>query len=290
MHFIPQIVAVSCAVSYAAANIAARYGMKHSNPATMTLVSFTTQTVVLGAIVGVSGSIPPLSYFPAILFVGIGFVMPVIRMLSFMGIATLGASRSVALRTSHPLFGALFAVLVLGEELKPAVLTGTVLVIAGTFLISWQREEGRGTVRWWYALFPLTAALITGLIQPMVRYGFSFSDYPVFFTALVGATSLSVSLAVAPVVTKFQRLHWNLGSLKSLVLAALLENLGFLLFMTAFNLAPVASVSPLIATSPMWVVLATLVIFRDLERVATSTLFGTLMTVAGTVIITIAHA
>jgi drug/metabolite transporter (DMT)-like permease len=289
MHFAPQIVAVSCAMSYAAANIAARYGMKDSNPATMTLVSFTTQTVVLAAIVGVSGNIPPLSYFPTVLFVGIGFVMPVIRMLSFMGIATLGASRSVALRTTHPLFGALFAVLVLREELKPAILAGTVLVIAGTFLISWQREEGRAAERWWYALFPLTAALITGLIQPLVRYGFSFSDYPVFFTALVGATSLSVSVVAGPVITKFQPLRWSVKSLRSLVLAALLENLGFLLFMTAFDLAPVATVSPLIATSPMWVVLATVVIFRDLERVAKSTIAGTVMTVAGTVIITIGH-
>jgi drug/metabolite transporter (DMT)-like permease len=277
-------------MSYAAANIAARYGMKDSNPATMTLVSFTTQTVVLAAIVAVSGNIPPLSYFPTILFVGVGFVMPIIRMLSFMGIATLGASRSVALRTTHPLFGALFAVLVLGEELKPAILAGTVLVIAGTFLISWQREEGRVAECWWYALFPLTAALITGLIQPLVRYGFSFSDYPVFFTALVGATSLSVSVAAGPVITKFQPLRWSVNSLRSLVLAALLENLGFLLFMTAFDLAPVATVSPLIATSPMWVVLATMVIFRDLERVARSTMVGTLMTVAGTIIITVGHA
>jgi uncharacterized membrane protein len=276
-------------MSYAAANIAARYGMKESNPATMTLVSFTTQTVVLGTIVGVSGSIPPLSYFPTILFVGVGFVMPLIRMLSFMGIATLGAARSVALRTSHPLFGALFAVLVLGEELKPAVMAGTMLVIVGTFLISWQREQGHAAERWWYVLFPLTAALITGLIQPLVRYGFSFSDYPLFFTALVGATSLSVSVAVAPVITKFQPLHCSLKGLRSLVLAGLLENLGFLLFMTAFDLAPVANVSPLIATSPMWVVLATVVMFRDLEKVAATTILGTIMTVAGTIIITIGH-
>jgi drug/metabolite transporter (DMT)-like permease len=100
---------------------------------------------------------------------------------------------------------------------------------------------------------------------------------------------LSVSVVAGPVITKFQPLRWSVKSLRSLVLAALLENLGFLLFMTAFDLAPVATVSPLIATSPMWVVLATVVIFRDLERVAKSTIAGTVMTVAGTVIITIGH-
>ncbi len=115
MNLAPQIVAFACAMSYAAANITARFGMKHSNPVTMALTSFATQTVVLGSIVLLSGSVPQISYFPAVLFVGIGFVMPVIRTLSYIGVATLGASRSVSLRSSNPLFGALFALIFLNE-------------------------------------------------------------------------------------------------------------------------------------------------------------------------------
>ncbi len=287
MSLPPQIVALACAVSYAAANIAARFGMKYSNPVTMTLTSFTTQTVVLWLIVLSSGSIPEISYSPAILFVGIGFVMPVIRTLTYIGITTMGASRSVSLRSSYPLFGALFALIFLKEELKPLVLAGTILVVSGTFFITWQRDDGRSASRWWYALFPLTAALMSGMIQPVVRYGLGIAYYPLFFTALIGVTSLSVFHISLPLIKRFQRPIWNRKGLKSLILASLLENLGFLLFITAFGLAPVTTVSPLIATSPMWVVLATLVIFRDLERVSLQTIIGTSLTVAGTVIITL---
>ena len=74
---------------------------------------------------------------------------------------------------------------------------------------------------------------------------------------------------------------------KSLIIASLIENLGFMFFVAAFGLAPVATVSPLIATSPMWVVLAALLIFRDLERVSFRTIVGTLLIVAGTVAITL---
>jgi len=56
---------------------------------------------------------------------------------------------------------------------------------------------------------------------------------------------------------------------------------------TGFGLAPVATVSPLIATSPMWVVLAALLIFRDLEQVSLRTIIGTALTVAGTIVITL---
>ena len=276
-------------MSYAAANIAAKFGLKHSNPVTMTLISFTTQTTVLGSIVLVSGSVPPISYFPAVLFVAIGFVMPVIRTLTYIGVAKMGASRSVSLRSSFPLFGALFALIFLGEELQPLVLAGTLLVVAGTVFITWQREDSPTAGRWWYALFPLTAAIVSGVIQPVVRYGLSFSHHPLFFSALVGVTSLSVNLSALPVIKKFQRPIWDRKGLKSLILASLFENLGFLLFVTAFGLAPVATVSPLIATSPMWVVFATLLIFRDLERVSLRTIVGTALTVAGTVAITLSR-
>lgn len=139
MSMVPQIVALACAISYAGSNIASKYGMKYSNPVTMTLISFTTQTVVLWSIVLLSGSIPPISYFPAVLFVGIGFVMPIIRTLTYIGVATMGSSRSMSLRSTHPLFGALFALIFLQEEPQPLVLAGTMLVITGTFFITWQR-------------------------------------------------------------------------------------------------------------------------------------------------------
>ncbi|MBI2540848.1 MAG: DMT family transporter [Deltaproteobacteria bacterium] len=287
MNLSPQVIALGSAISYAAANIAARFGMKHSNPVTMTLISFTTQTVVFWSLVLLSGSVPEISYFPAVLFVGIGFVMPVIRTLTYIGIVTMGASRSVSLRSSYPLFGALFALIFLNEELKPLVLAGTLLVVSGTFFITWQRANDPSAGRWWHALFPLTAALISGLIQPVVRYGLTVSYYPLFSTALVGVTSLSVYLGFLPLIKKFQRPIWSRKGLKSLVIAALLENLGFLLFITAFGLAPVAAVSPLIATSPMWVVLAALLIFRDLEQVSLRTMIGTALTVAGTIVITL---
>lgn len=287
MNLSPQIIALASAISYAAANIAARFGMQHSNPVTMTLISFTTQTVVLWSIVLLSGSVPKISYFPAVLFVGIGFVMPVIRTLTYIGIVTMGASRSVSLRSSYPLFGALFALIFLKEELKALVLAGIILVVAGTFFITWQRDDKLSAGRWWYALFPLSAALISGLIQPVVRYGLTISHYPLFFTALVGATSLSVYLSSLPLIKKLQRPVWNRKGLRNLIIAALLENLGFLLFITALGLAPVATVSPLIATSPMWVVLAALVIFRDLEQVSLRTMIGTALTVAGTIVITL---
>lgn len=60
-------------------------------------------------------------------------------------------------RSSHPLFGTLFILLVVGGEPTAFVPTGTMLVVVGTFLISWKFDKNPAAKGWWYAMFPLTA-------------------------------------------------------------------------------------------------------------------------------------
>jgi drug/metabolite transporter (DMT)-like permease len=99
------------------------------------------------------------------------------------------------------------------------------------------------------------------------------------------ASSLSLSLTLMPLVNRYQRPVWSIQAVKGLIIASLFENLGFVLFVTSFGLAPVATVSPMIASSPMWVVLAGLLIFR--KRMSWQTIIGTVSTVGGT--ITLGH-
>jgi drug/metabolite transporter (DMT)-like permease len=46
-------------------------------------------------------------------------------------------------------------------------------------------------------------------------------------------------------------------------------------------------VSPIIATSPLWVVLGSRLFLRDIERLTLRTIFGALCVVAGTIAISI---
>jgi len=71
------------------------------------------------------------------------------------------------------------------------------------------------------------------------------------------------------------------------VLAGIFETVGFLLFLAALSAGPVVLVAPFIGTTPMWVLIGTVILMRDIEQVNYRTATGTLFTVAGTIAISL---
>lgn len=282
-----QLIALSSAISYAASTISARLGMRYSTPITMTCISLIVHTTTLWATVFFTGGIPEVATVALVLFVLVGFLMPVMRLLTYTGIARIGASRSGSLRSTHPLFSALIAIAILQEEASRAVLMGTFLVVLGIVFISWQPEERLMPSRRWYVLFPLTASFIAGIVHPITRYALSISTYPLFFAALVGIVSLITFVGYLALASPSQQPVWHRKALWPFLAAGLFETLGFLLFNTAMSLGPVVLVSPLIGTVPMWVLLGSVVLLRKLEQVGFRTVIGTCSVVAGTIAISL---
>lgn len=52
-------------------------------------------------------------------------------------------------------------------------------------------------------------------------------------------------------------------------------------------MGPVVLVAPFIGTTPMWVLIGTVILMRDIEQVNFRTITGTLFTVAGTIAISL---
>ncbi|MDP6559390.1 MAG: hypothetical protein QF619_04620, partial [Candidatus Binatia bacterium] len=79
----PQLIALSSAIIYAAGTLSARVGLEHSNPTTMTLISLLVHTTTLWSIVFFIGAIPKVTLTPIILFAIVGFLLAVIRLLTY---------------------------------------------------------------------------------------------------------------------------------------------------------------------------------------------------------------
>lgn len=283
-----QLVALLASISYALSSISARRGMRYSNPATVTCFSLTIHTVTIWTAVFLSGGIPDVAPIAVILFIVAGVLQPVIRLFTYTGIYKVGASRSGTLRSTNPLFSTVIAILFLNEEASIATLAGTISVVLGIVVISWQREEQPAIFRWWYLLFPLIAALLAGVNHPLRRYALSISNYPLFFTAVVGIVSLTSFSGYLAFPSPTPRLVWHRKALGPFLLAGFLETLGIFLVITALSLGRVVVVSPIVATSPMWVLVGTAIFLRGIERVSARTVLGTLCVVGGTVAISLA--
>ena len=277
----PQLIALASALSYAFCIISARLGLRYSNGTTVTYVSLLVHTSVLWPIVFLLG-VPSVAPPALVLFLGAGSLQPAIRLLTYTGIAKIGAARSYALRASAPLFSAVLAIVFLGEKTTLPILAGTLAIVAGIFLTSW--EGGGKRVRWTDLALPLAAAVLAGIAQPIRRQALSISNEPLFFAAIVGAISL-FWYVIYLALPGTEKPVWNRKSLVPFVSAGLFETLGIWLSIAALSEGTVVVVTPLLSTSPVWVLLISSIFLRHVERITWKITVGTLGVVAGTIIV-----
>lgn len=289
-QYLPQAVGLMTAWTYGVSIISARRGLQYSNATTVTLLSLISQTVILWTLVALFTGVPAVGaafLWPAVI---VGFLMPVVRWLTYTGIARIGAARGTALRSTHPLFSTLLALTFLGETATLSVLAGIVLIVAGITLVSWRDEERLAGARWWHGVYSLGGAFSAAAVHNVARYSLQGAGYPILFAAIVGVVSLTTFAGYLALPGTPTRPVWNRQSLGPFVAAALLENLGFLLFVTALSIGPVVLVTPMVATQPMWVLLYTVVFLHNIEMVTRRTVGGSLAVVSGTLAITLGGA
>jgi drug/metabolite transporter (DMT)-like permease len=186
----PQLIALGAALSYAISGIAARRGLRYSTPITVTLVSVAVHAVTLSIAVLLTGGVPSVSWWVLFLFALTGTLQPIIRLFTYAGIFYVGASRGTTLRSSHPLFSTTLAIVFLGEQLSFPIIVGTLLIVFGIGLISWQPRANRASFRWWRLGYPLGAAFLAGISHPLRRYALSLADEPLYLAAIIGIVAL----------------------------------------------------------------------------------------------------
>jgi drug/metabolite transporter, DME family len=285
-HIPPQLIALSAALSYATSGIAAKRGMRYSTPITVTLVSLSIHALGLWSVLLLTTGIPRVTPLALFLFIVTGTLQPVIRVFTYAGIFYMGASRGTTVRGSHPLFSTTIAILFLGERASFAVLLGTVLIVTGVTLISWQRQS-QPAFDWRYIGFPLGAALLAGVSHPLRRYALGLSDEPLFFAAVIGLVSLIWlgGYLVSPIAA--ERPVWDRRSIGPFLVAGCFETLGIFLVITALSVGKVVIVSPIVATSPLWILVGTWIFLRGIERLTFRTILGALAVVSGTIAISL---
>lgn len=283
----PQLLALFSAFSYASFTICARLGLNYSTPITATIVSLSVRTLTLWAAVFLTGGIPKVAPVALLLFVILGIIQTAMSLLTFTGLYKMGASRSEPLRNSYPLWSAIIAIAFLHEEAGFPVLLGTLLVVGGVTLISWRPAVTTSTYRWWHVFFSLAAGFLAGIAFPVRRYALTISNEPVFFGAVVAVVSLAclVIYLFIPVATR--PIVWNRKALLSFIAAGCFEALGVVLAFMALSVGRVVVVSPIVATTPLWTLLLTVILLRGHERVNRHTVLGTACVVTGTIAITL---
>ena len=278
----PQALALVTSISYAAALICSRRGLRYSTPTTVTLISILVQNVVLWPATFLLTGIPPVSWISVGLFGIVGISQLGVRLLAYTGVLKIGASRSSALQSINPLISATIAIVVLEESATPLTIVGTVLVVTGVILVSWKAEQELLSFRWWHLLLPVGAAILSGVNHPMRRYALSLSNEPLFFSAFMGFVTLLAFAGYMTISSQKPRLVWDQRALWPFVCTGIFETFSIFLIIKALSIGPVVVIAPIASTYPVWSLIGAKLFLRDVERIGLRATVGILSVVAGT--------
>ena len=206
-----------------------------------------------------------------LIFAAIGLIRPFLSVnLALAGVRLLGPTLASTLGGTTPLFGALFGVLWLGEEMTWPILTGTLAIVAGVVLLA---RSGRVRMDWplWAILLPMGASLIRSFGHAWTKVGMEALPSPAF-AAMIGTT---VSLVIALIaerkslVQPVASINWR--AQRWFVLAGLTNAVSLFSLNNALNLGDIIVVIPVVATSPVVTLLLSRFVFRqdsiDLRKV-----------------------
>jgi DME family drug/metabolite transporter len=278
-----EITALLASISFALFAVYGWLGLRYSTPLTATIVSLTARTAALGVAVILTGGIPHYARLALMVFVFLGVLQGAISLLTFIGLQKVGTSRSQPLRNSYPLWSTAIAITFMDEHAGLAVLGGTLLVVAGVVLISWKPETAPSNYRWWHVLYSLAAGFLAGVAFPLRRYGLTITNEPVFFSAVVAIVSLLGVMPFSLWGRADRRIVWHPRGVMHFFWSGFFEALGALLTLMALSTGQVVIVSPIVATTPLFSLVISLIFLRGKEQVHRRTIVGTIAVVVGTV-------
>jgi drug/metabolite transporter, DME family len=190
----------------------------------------------------------------ALMFAIVGIIRPAISTtLAISSIKMMGPTLTSSLTAATPIFGSIFAILILGERLSSPVAIGTAAVVAGAVVAAWNPKGLKRTWPLWAIVLPLGASLIRATGHIVTKYGLLEVDSP-SFAVLVGNT---VSLGTAALFFRRERRPSSGASWSNLwFFAAGIANALSLQFLNnALAIGDVVAVVPIVSATPVFTLL-----------------------------------
>lgn len=278
------VLALVSAVLSAGSTILIRQGLRGSTPYSGFWINLVVGTGGLWAAVLLTGGLGRLS-LSGVIFFGLAGLIGTTggRLLRFISIDQVGASIAAALINLNPLVSTSLAVLLLGERVTLPILTGTVVIVVGTTLLS--IGSLRLGVRPRHLSLPILSATCFGVVAILRKLGLTQTG-PIVGSAVNATTALIA-------FTSFLAASGNLGAIRCrrrnlayFAAAGLAENTSVFLTVVALGLGTVSVVTPLTATAPIFVLFLSLAFLRGIEHLPLRVVVGTLLIVLGVYLIT----
>ena len=280
----PQFLALASAFFSATATMLIQRGLERSNFYAGFWIN--VMVGVVGLWTAVFVLIPPSSFdwraLPYFVFSGVAGTAAG-RFFRVASIDKVGAPVASAIGNLAPLVATGLAVVLLDEKVTVAILAGTLVIVAGTVLLSLSGKHVGFPAR--YLIYPLMAAWCFGMVQVVRKMGLSDTG-PLFDAAINITAAMVASTTFVAASGKLPMLRCDRGSFGYFAVGGACENFGVLLVIVALGFGDVSVVSPLSATAPLFVLLLALLFPSGTKKLGWRVALGTALIVLGVTLLT----
>ena len=276
--------ALLSAACFGAALIVNHLGLRHATSYVGARISLSTTFFLWWALAPVLLDLTLWHAGAALIFAIVGLFYPgAVTVLSNESNRLLGPTLTGTISSSTPLFATALAVLVLGEQLTFAIVTGGLTIVAALVLMSW---GGPAHARLgWRLLLPLSTAVLRGLAQTLSKLGLAFWPSP-FAAALIGYTvsglgiwGITLARAGSGAPERFTR-----AAVPWFMAAGVLNGCALLFLYHALHVGRVSVVAPLVALYPLFTMLFSAVFLKS-EVLSRRLVLGAVIAVTGAVVL-----
>ena len=281
-----EYLAIASSLVYAGTLVAIRRGMVGGTPLAALLT--VNSIVALGGLVGAAlrGTLFTVALAPFLWFAVVGFLGQGIGTLThYTGIERMGVNRATAIQSSTPLWGAIFAILVLGERPGPAVMAGTVAIVGGVVLLAvpekWNAKGG-----WSHRalIYPVISSVAYAFVPIFTKFAFALQQTPFLGFGVAFSVGTLTMLAGARILPGGGKIRMSPGSFGLFAGAGVLNLLGSIFFWNALVRGEVTVLLPISRLYPLWVLILGAMFLGNLERLTARVVLAGAMVVAGGVL------
>ena len=205
------------------------------------------------------------------------------RLFRVVAIDKVGAPVAASINNLTPLIAAGLAILLLGERVTLPIVTGTVVIVVGTVLLSLSGRHVGFHPR--QLVYPFLSASCFAVVAIIRKLGLSHAG-PLFGSAINMTAAMVAATAFVLATGNRGALRCDGRSLLFFAAAGLCENAGVFLFLQALNVGEVSVVIPLTGTAPLFVLLLAFLFPGAAGRLSWRVVAGAGLVVLGVFVLT----
>ena len=275
--------AVAAAVGFGAAMVTTRLGLRYATPLAGAAIGVPSTTLVFWCLAPFLLDTGEFTLAAAGVFALVGLFFPAaVTLLTYTGNQRMGPTITSSVSCTTPMFALSGAILFLGEALTAGNVLGTGVIVFGMLLLTWTDDARPRNWPLWAIALPFAAAAIRALAQVLTKAGLALWGSP-YAAGLIGYTVSAVVILIAARMSG-PREPSDRRATPWFIATGLLNGGSVFLMYVALSTGRVSTVSPIVATYPLFTLALSLLFLRH-DRVTPRVAVGAVLTVVGVAVL-----